>query len=570
MNSKYFFAVLATLLILWGGVAITRHTWSSWLAGDIQTMNTLRYWSRDGIGTHYGLFMTQGYTPFVKIFESQELNQHAMSSVRKTPSGLVQSIYYNHFPGGYLLPLYFLSGIVGVSTEIPFQIFQYTLSLLSLFFLYLFLKEVFNKQWTAQLGTVLYASSWLFLNFSFTLANQPIDDLLRFVLLWLIVQNPEKQKIPYKNFLIFFLYAILCISSLDSILFILAFTVLYHILITKKWHWKEWFILGAIAFVARVAQLAQSAAAWGIQGALQDIGYSFSQRATETGPVSFYLLAKQRVYGTTLEWLKTISYSNHSNLLRFSLAIAVLVYCALLIKIYWKSDAEKKRVLTIVGILAVAGSTFVLLVPVPGYMQYEGRQWLPCLLMATLAGFSWFLEEKQEKKRTVEQCLIGAFSIAYMIFVLSTGLQTVRTSHPLYAFPEGGPSSPEKLLAEKIGAYSTAKNELVIFYDPAQKIRQNLPVEKEGFVYQLSSYLAYYSDRFLLGDTTKEATLRDMEAINAATKGKVQFIILAENPEDTKEILGLWSNTCGQTKETPSVASLDGWSAVRTSSCEAL
>jgi hypothetical protein len=111
--------------VLWLGVY---RPWSAWLGGDYQSLNTLRFWLRDGFFTHFGLFLTQGYSSFIKLLEQPDLWHHALSSVRLEDGAIAQSIYYNHYPTQYLLPLHWVSLLLGQVRVFPLQLVQLVIS----------------------------------------------------------------------------------------------------------------------------------------------------------------------------------------------------------------------------------------------------------------------------------------------------------------------------------------------------------------------------------------------------------------------------------------------------------
>ena len=96
------------------------------------------------------------------------------------------------------------------------QAFALTLSLGSIILMYLFINLISNKN--GFFGSIYYGISTMFLGYADSLANQPVDDLLRFAILslsfWVVSRSDDIKEIFF-NSLIWVL--ILCSPFLPMI-----------------------------------------------------------------------------------------------------------------------------------------------------------------------------------------------------------------------------------------------------------------------------------------------------------------------------------------------------------------
>lgn len=556
---------LGLYLALWAGLFLSNSAWSSWNAADVQTLNTLRYWHRDGAAHHAGLFLVQGYSPFIQAIESPELNHHGLASVRSENGMLVQSVYYNHYPSGFLIPEYLLALLIGVPGPAPFQLLQFFFSAGALVGLYLFLKEVFPRRGFAELGTSIYALSHLFLGYGYTLTNQPLDDLARFLILWLIVKDRGAETRSTKRlFAIAFLYILLSLSTLDSLIFVFAFMVLYDVLITKRWRWLDWSVGAGIAVGGRLVQFAQSAAAFGSNGALGDILHSFSQRAQEGGSSGILVPIKQRLYAITLEWTQILGTTVPSGTGRFLIGAAVILFICLIIYLARREQCSIQKPAVVAGILGIAGAGFPLLVPVAGYMPYQGRQWLPAGIAASL-WVLWIAYRNREKAEArIPRIGAASLALAFIVCVTATGVRSFKNGGALQVFPTTGFSEEERLLGKALNAYShNPGTDIIFFYKPEDRETEVLLREKT-FGYQTSPYLSYISDRLLLESTSIPAIMRDIDSFEEKTGNAVTPIVLTHTEKEARELFFAYAEKqCPETQETPKIIPLESWFATR-------
>ena len=154
--------------------------WSSWYdgIGDAQTILSSKHWANDGF-LQQVLAIPIGYSKTVRYLDDPQMRQHAHGTVT---GGLIgQRLYYTHYPSGYSLP-YAIFMKLGIWQRHWFRLFALTLSLGSIILMYLFINLISNKK-MAFFGSIYYGISTMFLGYADSLANQPVDDLLRFAIL---------------------------------------------------------------------------------------------------------------------------------------------------------------------------------------------------------------------------------------------------------------------------------------------------------------------------------------------------------------------------------------------------
>jgi len=253
-----FIILIFVIGIYLGAKAIPENSWDGWKAsgltlGSAQTLLSNKHWVNDGFLKNYLLFIPSGYSKVVRYFDEPELRQHAHGTIS---GGLIgQRLYYTHYPPGYLLPTALLMKL-GVETRFWFRFLEILFSLGGLVFLYWFFNMIAGRL-IAFLGTLFYAISIVFLDFADSLANQPIDDLLRLAVIALSVFAIKSGKKNF-NYLVWALYFVLSFSSYDSTFFVFAWLVGLDLIIERKFRWKKWFLWAMAPILAFGLQILQN------------------------------------------------------------------------------------------------------------------------------------------------------------------------------------------------------------------------------------------------------------------------------------------------------------------------
>lgn len=233
--------------------AVPENSWDGWGFGSAQTLLSARQWAKEGILKNYFLSIPQGYSKTVRYFDDPELRQHANGLAT---GGLIgKRLYYTHYPSGYVLPIALLMKL-GVEQRFWFRFLEIFFSLVSLIILYWIFFMISNRL-IAFLGVLYYGISILFLSYADSIVNQPLDELLRFAIIFLSVIVLKNQK-EYFNFLIWILYFILAFSSYDSTFFIFAWLVGLDLIVLRKIEWRKWLFWATAPILAFALQILQN------------------------------------------------------------------------------------------------------------------------------------------------------------------------------------------------------------------------------------------------------------------------------------------------------------------------
>ncbi|MEK7578837.1 MAG: hypothetical protein AAB456_03950 [Patescibacteria group bacterium] len=258
--------------------ALPENSWDGWRVGSAQALLSDKHWIKNGFLKNYLLFLPQGYSKVIRYFDDQELRQHTHGVA--TGGFIGKRLYYTHYPSGYLLPTALLMKI-GIETRFWFRFLEILFSLGALAILYWIFTMISNRL-VAIFGVLYYALSVLFLDYADTLANQPIDELLRFAIIALSIFAIKNQK-KYFNYLIWILYFILSLFSYDSTFFIFAWLVGLDLIIARKVYpeqsrrieWKKWAFWASAPILAFTVQLFQNTLYLGWHNMLLDLYGTF-------------------------------------------------------------------------------------------------------------------------------------------------------------------------------------------------------------------------------------------------------------------------------------------------------
>lgn len=234
--------------------AIPENSWDDWRVGSAQALLSIKYWSEDGFLKNYLLFLPQGYSKTGRYFDDQQLRQHARGT---TTGGFIgKRLYYTHYPSGYLLPSTLLMKL-GAENRFWFRIMEILFSLTGLVFLYWLFNLISKSRIISFLGVLYFGASTLFLGYADSLASQPLEEILRplIIVLSILALNYGKK---YLGYLIWFFYFALAIISYDSTIFIFAWLIGLDLIIARKIEWKKWLFWVSAPILAFVLQVFQN------------------------------------------------------------------------------------------------------------------------------------------------------------------------------------------------------------------------------------------------------------------------------------------------------------------------
>ncbi|MBU2082285.1 hypothetical protein KKH14_02570 [Patescibacteria group bacterium] len=217
-----FLTIIATFLVVW---AIPENIMDE---GSSFTLLTARYFARDGFFKHYFLQLPSGYGKIAQYFDEPELQQHAGGIVNGSLIG--KKLYYTHYPNFYVIPTVFMMKL-GIENLFLLRLLPIILSLLSLTFLYVFIKLVSNNKYIAFFAVLYFGVSQVFLVTAKQLYLIPMENMLRFLILMLsifainyIKSTAFSPQITRRYILsIWVAYFLLAFTSFNSTFFIFVY-----------------------------------------------------------------------------------------------------------------------------------------------------------------------------------------------------------------------------------------------------------------------------------------------------------------------------------------------------------
>ncbi len=432
LKPHFLFIIFILILAIYLGVkALPENVWDDWGFGSAQTMMSSKHWVNDGFIYSKFLFIPTGYSKAVRYFDEPDLRQHAHGI--RTGELIGNRLYYTHYPAGYLLPYAILMKI-GVSARFWFRFLAIIISLAGLSFMYVAFALVSTRT-IAFLSVLYYASSTMFLGIADSLANQPVDDLFRFLILFLsiwVYRVSDDKKKRFYNILIWFLYFTLASSSYDSTFFIFVWLVGLDLIMTRKFLWKRWLIFAMAPVLAFFVQLLQNLWYLGIHDALFDIYGSFRARAN-TGPGSGILEKHTRAIFSPWVYMTDLR-------ARFIIPIIVILFTAFAVL--------KKRAVEnfycfpkneILGLLAVSGFAYPFILVSSGYFPYQARQAAPFIsLLLASSTVLIYLILKNIKKFPAWKLSFQAGGVAFLILI---SLLWFKQAERTYAYVKQWPNN---------------------------------------------------------------------------------------------------------------------------------
>lgn len=233
--------------------ALPENNWNGWHCCSTQALLTARFWARDGFLNHYFLQISQGYGKIVRYFDDPELQHHAHSNPAIGGLLKVQKLYYTHYPSFYIVPIALLMKL-GINSLFIFKLLAIIASLAGLVFFYAFAKLISNKI-IALIAVFYFAVSPIFISFADILEYLPLEDALRFLIMFLSILFLRRLKLKslgyYKTFLgvIWVSYFLLSLTSYNSTVFI--FTWLAGL--TAIYLWRANIVYKKTVFVSLLA-----------------------------------------------------------------------------------------------------------------------------------------------------------------------------------------------------------------------------------------------------------------------------------------------------------------------------
>ena len=514
-----FLALLLVLSVYLGSKTFPEEGWSGWEEGSAQTLLTLEHWDKDGAFEHKLLFIPIGMSGIVKYLDEPGLRQHARGTV--TGSLIGRRLYYTHYPPGYLFPFALLKK-AGVDERYGFRLFSLGISLAALALMYAAFNQVSNPLF-AFTSTLYYAVSTMFLDYADSLANHPIDDLLRFGIILISLLALKKDGAQRRKYTaaIWALYFILAASSFDSLLFIFIWLVGLDYIgwlgskdrARRGIPLKRWALFAAAPLITVTLQFLQNWWYLGWDDLVLDIkGVLLYRMGDSSQSGKFWLRGKELL--NTFQMMTGLWY--YYAIPALALLVAACVYL-------------RKRIfgslpgLNIFVLFLVAGSAFALVFAQSSDLKYQGRQLAPAISLIFATGF--FILIKIASGPRVLFNRKPALSVSFfIILVLSLSVisygQLKRTIGYVADWPNNAINAESMQIYKALGRMS--EDDLVIALisrDYAYANPQPMPRWE------------YYSGRTILTFKSPELFLKDLQILKRRAERPFDVVILTPDED---------------------------------------
>lgn len=353
-------------------------SWSGWSMYSAQTMLSTEHWAKNGFIESKLLFAPIGYSKITRLLDEPEMRQHARGTV--TGDLIGRRLYYTHYPSGYLVP-YALLMKVGVTERAWFRLLSLAMSVAALALMYRVV-TLLSTPMAAFFSTLYYAASTMFLDFADSLANQPLDDLLRFLVMLISLRAANEKNGWRYPFVIWAIYFTLSISSYDSVFFLFIWLVCVDaakdvangVSGIKLLRIKRRLLYASAPAAAFACQVAQNWWYLGFNDMLLDFKGTFFSRTSVTENAGFFA---NRINALSL------TIKNTANMDAAYAAVVIIALSILFIYLKKKLDCRLPD-FSVVAALAAGGAAFLLVFAYTARFDYQGRQLMP--FMAVLTG----------------------------------------------------------------------------------------------------------------------------------------------------------------------------------------
>ncbi len=372
--------LLISLFVYLTARAHNEYRWSDWEFGDAQTMLSLRHWQEGGWAKNYFLFKPQGYAAAVDLLDGPELRHHAHGISPKSSPQVGPRLLYTHYPAGYLIP-YAALFKVGIDSIFSMRILSIIFSLGALALMYTLFATI-TKPKVAFVAVLFYALSVSFLGYADSLANQPIDDLLRFGFMLAVVYASRAGNAKWRRYwaiIAWIIEFLLSMSSFDSVFYLYIWLIGWDLLEKRGFRWKTYLVFALAPFLAHSLQLLQNVWYLGWADAVQDImGTFFMKNGT-------YNNGGGRVEGIALALISVLY-------MVYSPGLAIMaIFGMYLAGLKWFLVDTGKALPSgmLLLVLFLCGLGFIVVLPMAARIaSYEGRQMVPFVALL-VSGYTW-------------------------------------------------------------------------------------------------------------------------------------------------------------------------------------
>lgn len=527
--------LLLCLLIFLSIRAKDEYQWSDWGYGDAQTMLSSNQWEKGGWVANRFLFLPQGYSTVIRLLDEPGLRHHAYGICPHSSPKVAPRLWYTHYPSGYLIPYALLYKLV-LDNLFFMKMLSIFFSLTALIFMYILFSKITSPA-VSFLAVFFYGLSSPFLNYAYSLANQPADDLFRFAFMLAIVLSTRATSLKQRKIFMISAWVIeflLSLSSYDSVFFVYMWLVGWNLLEYREFRWKTYIIFALAPLTGFFVQFIQSVWYLGVIDTILDFTYTFlvKSRALERGSV--FSGAFMKIF---------------NNLCKpAGLFIVMLTLYGLYIKFLRirKRDTELPS-FGLLAVLFLCGLIFVFILSSAALMTYQPRQMVP--FVAILAsGFTWsfwkefihILHKNYNDKRKEERLIRRRAAIVYII--LSGIVLFVFWSN--FIFSNRKPvfnktelkNEPDIIFAKKIKSIPTRYEPVFFDIDCFQKfIIPYIP----GYP-QIHSFIEYYTgSKLILGYTRPAAIVSDLLLMIDRSQYKFSPVLITKDAADIEKVVSI-------------------------------
>lgn len=515
-------AAAACALFLFLAVrAVDQDRWSDWGFGDAQTLLSLRQWNESGWIANRLLFIPQGYAEAVRHLDDPDLRQHAHGTCPGASPRVGPRLWYTHYPAGYLVPYAALFRI-GLDSMPAARLLSVLFSVSALALLYVMVSRLVSP--AVAFGTAAwYALAPVFLGYADSLANQPIDDLLRFGFMLAVVaatRGTTERARRAASVAAWLIEFALSLSSFDSVFFLFLWLIGWDLLEHRRLSWKRYAAFALAPISAHGLQFLQNVWYLGLADAATDIRDTFLLKSGA---------AEESRLGATWLSIKLL----FSNAFWPPGLLGAFVGSYALRRLLLRDSGDPPLPsLRLLGLLLACGLAYAVVLPHGARMPYQGRQLLPFVSLAA-AGFvasiaASFRRAVTEpaRPRGRHGWLAMPWLLGSTVILLVAGIYFAAASRaPTYRLEDFG---ADVVLAKSLRTFPAAKEPIFFNIDGFQSYWD--PNYVPGYP-QIMPLLEYYAgSRPILCFTGEAGLARDLETLLRRSPGTFSPILVGRDP----------------------------------------
>jgi len=528
--------VLIVLLALFLSVrAADEYHWSDWGFGDAQSLLSLRQWEEGGWFKNYFLFKPQGYAEVIDLLDEPELRHHAHGTCPGSSPNVGPRLWYTHYPAGYLIP-YALLFRLGLDSMFAVRLLSIAFSAGGLALMFVLFSRITNPA-ISFLSVLFYGLSSAFLGYADSLANQPVDDLLRFgFMLAVVLSTRTATETLRQRWLVAAWIMEFCLSlvSFDSVFFLYVWLIGWDWIDGKGFRWKRYLLFSLAPVSAHGLQFLQNVWYLGFKDAVLDIKDAF---LLKHGSVTGYNQGQGRlaVIFTSL-WIVL------ENIYRplWLIAPVLALYAAFIL--YFRPGSEFPS-LRLLLVLFLSGLAFIFVLPHAARMPYEARQMLPFSSML-MGGLTWscFLvvlkavrhDDSGEGRAAAFNVRVAApYLLLSMVVLLVVWFRHATVDRA--SVYELGPRKEEMQFAQQLTSLQT-RYEPVYFDSGAFSLFWD-PNYVPGYPQILPLTEYYAGSRPILCFRDPEKIADDIEVMVRRTAAQFSPVLIAQDPAQLEKTL---------------------------------